>query len=75
MTYHHSTERNRNCDCINLIGEGSSDWINDWACVVTLLNQAPAETATLADKIVFEVIGNSATCKIGNRIISVDFNY
>jgi len=75
MTYHHSTERNRNCDYINLIGEGSSEWKNDWACVVTFLNQDQAETATWAENIAFEVDGNSATCKIGNQIVSVDFNY
>jgi hypothetical protein len=70
MTYHHSTERNRNCDYINLIGEGSSEWKNDWACVVTFLNQDQAMTDKWADRIVFEVEGNSATCKIGDQLVN-----
>ena len=55
--------------------EGSSEWTNDWACVITFLNQDQAETATWAENIAFEVEGNSSTCKIGNQIVSVDFNY
>ena len=73
MTYHYSTERNRNCDYINLIGETGSEWTGDWACVVTFLNQDEVETATWAEKVVFNVDGNSATCKIGDQTVSVDF--
>ena len=73
MTYHYSTERNRNCDYINLIGETGSEWTSDWACVVTFLNQDEVGTATWADNVVFKVDGNAATCKIGEQTVSVEF--
>ena len=74
MTYHYSTERNRNCDFINLIGETSSDWTTDWACVVTFPNQDQAATARWAEKIVFNVDGNTAICTIGDQTLTVDFS-
>ncbi len=73
MTYHYSIERNRNCDYITLIGEESSDWTGDWACVVTFQNQDEGETSRWAEKVVFEVDGDTAICKIGDQTIKVDF--
>ena len=74
MTYHHSTERNRNCDYINLVGESCSDWATDWACVVTFPNQDQAETACWAEKVVFKVDGNAASCTIGDQKIKSAFD-
>ena len=73
MTYHYSTQRNRNCDYINLIGESSSEWTTDWACVVTFPNQDQAATALWAEKVVFSVDGNTASCMIGDLIVTADF--
>jgi hypothetical protein len=74
MRYHYSTEKNRNCDYINLVGELSSDWTRDWACVVTFPNQDQAATESWAKKVVFKVDGNTAWCTIGNQIVSADFS-
>lgn len=73
MTYHSSIQKGFNCDYINLVGESSSEWASDWACVVTFLNQDQVNTASWADKVVFKVVGNSATCKIGKEEVSVNF--
>lgn len=73
ITYHTAFERDRNCDYINLIGEKDSKWSDDWACVVTFLNQKHTLTADWVDKVDFRVKGDSATCKIGNEKITVNF--
>lgn len=74
MTYHYSTERNRNCDYINLVGESSSEWTRDWSCVVTFLYQDQAATASWAEKVVFSVDGNTAICTIGDQTVTAKFN-
>jgi hypothetical protein len=73
ITYHAVREKDRNCDYINLIGEESSDWEKDWACLVTFLNQDEVQTSRWAENVIFRVKGNSATCKIGNEKVSVSF--
>jgi len=73
ITYHSVTDKGRNCDYINLIGEDRSDWKSDWACVVTFLNQNQIQTAECAKAVVFKVNGSSATCEINGEKISVNF--
>jgi len=61
---------------LSLIGEqdptayASAD---DWACVVTFLNQPAKETAGWAERVQFHVQGNTATCRVGDDVIRVDF--
>ncbi len=53
----------------SLIGDASTDSLTtgeDWACIVTFLNQAPAETETWARRVTLNVTGDQARCQIGS---------
>lgn len=50
--------------------EGASE---DWACVVTFLNQSSQQTADWIDRIHFEVDGDRAACRIEKDELTVDF--
>ncbi len=60
----------------SLVGDeaGTSSSGEDWACIVTFLNQSADETAALVDRIVFAVQGNTATCQVGSDFVRVDFD-
>ncbi|HLA84558.1 MAG TPA: hypothetical protein VJL29_07170 [Thermoguttaceae bacterium] len=45
----------------------------DWACVVTFLNQSPEETAQQAEQVRFTVDGDTAVCRMGDDVVTVDF--
>ena len=45
----------------------------DWACIVTFLNQTAVETARWGEQVQFTVEGDTATCRFGEDTIQVDF--
>ncbi len=45
----------------------------DWACLVTFLNQKHGDTARAAKRVQFTVVGECAVCRIGNDEVRVDF--
>lgn len=52
---------------------GSQTAGEDWACVVTFLNQPASETAEWAGRVRWEVNGQTAACRIGDNVVGVDF--
>jgi len=61
---------------LSLIGDRDGDSRTggeDWACVVTLLNQPASVTAEWAGRVRWEIDGQTAACRIGDDVIRVDF--
>ncbi|NQT15462.1 MAG: hypothetical protein HQ582_22080, partial [Planctomycetes bacterium] len=61
---------------LSLIGNGDTTAQTageDWACVVTLLNQPASATAAWAERVQWEVDGQTAECRIGDDVVRVDF--
>jgi hypothetical protein len=62
---------------ISLVGDRDpSTWetTSDWACLVTFLNQSADQTAAWARQVEFKVNGQTATCRVGNEVLHVDFS-
>ncbi len=60
----------------SLVGDrDASAWAaaGDCACVVVFLNQAPAETARWAKRVEFMTRGETATCRVGEATVQVDW--
>jgi hypothetical protein len=80
MRYHDQTEGQGRVpkvqEWFSLVGEvdpASSLDGDDWACVVTFLNQSPEETADWAERVKFDVDDHVATCSFGSDVVRVDF--
>ena len=60
---------------LSLVGEANhTSWPGqDWACIVTFLNQSAAETARWAEQPLFFIEGATATCRLGRDTVRVDF--
>jgi hypothetical protein len=57
---------------LSLIGEKEPRTVpadSDWACLVTFANQKKTQTARQAGKVEFSVLGDTATCRIGEQEI------
>ena len=80
MRYHDQTEGTGRVpklqEWLSLVGEAdpaSHAGGDDWACVVTFLNQSPEATAEWAERVRFEVDGDVATCRLGEDTVQADF--
>ena len=80
MRYHDQTDGHGRVpklqEWLSLIGEedpASYLSTDDWACVVTFLNQSPTETAEWAGRVRFDVDGHTATCHLDDDTIRADF--
>jgi hypothetical protein len=61
---------------LSLVGESdpSSNLVgDDWACIVTFLNQSPQETAQWASRVRFDADGDVATCHLDAHVVRANF--
>ncbi|MFK8114366.1 MAG: hypothetical protein AB8B91_19345, partial [Rubripirellula sp.] len=63
-------------EAIVLISENATQLVasNNWACVVTFLNQSADETRAMRDIIRFVSKGNTATLSIGDKQHNISFS-
>jgi hypothetical protein len=82
MRYHDQSEGQGRVpklqEWFSLVGDADSgsDLVGeDWACIVTFLNQTPDETERWASQIQFQVEGDAATCSFGADEVRSDFRH